>query len=191
TQRPTRTIYTCPMHPEIEQDHPGSCPICGMDLEPKTIAAEEEDDPEFSSMTLRFQVALALTIPVFVLAMGPMVGIPIDHWIGGTVSRWIQLVLTTPVVLWCGWPFFVRGARSLRTGHLNMFTLIAIGTGAAYLYSLFALLFPQFIPDTFREHGEIAVYFEAAAVITTLVLLGQVLELRARKQTSGAIRELM
>jgi P-type Cu+ transporter len=190
-QRSKKTIYTCPMHPEIEQDEPGSCPICGMDLEPKSVALEEEEDPELRSMTFRFWVALALTVPVFVLAMAPMVGIPIDHWIGGTVSRWIQLALTTPVVVWCGWPFFVRGARSLKTGHLNMFTLIALGTGAAYLYSLFALLFPQFIPDTFREHGQIAVYFEAAAVITTLVLLGQVLELRARKLTSGAIRELM
>lgn len=186
----TTTVYTCPMHPEIEQDQPGACPKCGMDLEPTTVSIEE-DDQELTSMMLRFKVAVALTIPVFILAMAPMVGVPLNDLIGGAASRWIQFALATPVVLWCGWPFFVRGARSLRSGHLNMFTLIAMGTGAAYLFSLFAMLFPHFIPDAFREHGAIPVYFEAAAMITALVLLGQVLELRARKQTSGAIRELM
>ncbi|MEZ6054492.1 MAG: heavy metal translocating P-type ATPase [Planctomycetaceae bacterium] len=185
------TVYTCPMHPEIEQDHPGSCPICGMDLEPKSVSYEEEDDPELSSMTRRFWVAVVLTVPLFVLAMAPMVGVPVNDWIGHEFSRWLQLVLATPVVLWCGWPFLVRAVRSLQTGNLNMFTLIAMGTGAAYLFSLFAMLFPQFIPETFQQHGTIPVYFEAAAMITALVLLGQMLELRARKQTGGAIRELM
>ncbi len=187
----TKTIYTCPMHPEIEQDHPGSCPICGMDLEPKTVTLEEEDDAELTWMTRRFWVSVVLTLPVLFLAMAPMAGIPINRLVSADLSRWIQFALATPVVLWCGWPFFVRGVRSLRTGNLNMFTLIAIGTGAAYLFSLFAMLFPDFIPQAFLEHGEIPVYFEAAATITALVLLGQVLELRARKQTSGAIRELM
>ena len=185
-----RTIYTCPMHPEVEQDHPGTCPVCGMDLEPKSVVVEE-DDPELRSMTLRFWVSLALTIPILVLAMGPMIGLPLDRWISPTTSHWLQLLLSTPVVLWGGWPFFVRGVRSVVTWNLNMFTLIAIGTGAAYLYSLWAVLFPEYIPAAFRHGGEIPVYFEAAAVIITLVLLGQVLELRARRKTSGAIRELL
>lgn len=186
-----KTIYTCPMHPEIEQAHPGSCPICGMDLEPKVVAVEDEADLELTSMTRRFWVSVVLTVPLFTLAMAPMVGVRVDQWIAPAVSPWIQLILATPVVLWCGWPFFVRAVRSFRTGHLNMFTLIAIGTGAAYFFSLFALLFPNTIPDAFREHGAVPVYFEAAAMITALVLLGQVLELRARHQTSSAIRELM
>ena len=187
----SQTIYTCPMHPEIEQDHPGSCPICGMDLEPKTITAEPEEDSELQAMTRRLVVAAVLTVPVFLLAMAPMAGVHLEQWIPAGVSRWLQFVLSTPVVLWCGWPFFLRGARSLRTGYLNMFTLIAMGTGAAWLFSVFALLFPQLIPDSFLEHGEAPVYFEAAAMITALVLLGQVLELRARQRTGSAIRELM
>ena len=186
-----RTIYTCPMHPEIEQDHPGACPICGMDLEPKFVAVEEEDDPELRSMTLRFWVSAALSLPLLILAMGPMIGLPIGNWVSPTASNWIQLFLATPVVLWGGWPFLVRGARSVVTWNLNMFTLIALGTSAAYLYSLAAVLFPEWIPAAFRDGGEIHVYFEAAAVIVTLVLLGQVLELRARRKTSGAIRELL
>ncbi len=188
-----KTVYTCPMHPQIEEDRPGSCPICGMDLEPKTIAGEDEneDDGELIRMTRRFWVAVVLSVPVVLLAMAPMVGIPIDRWIGGTLFRWTQLALSTPVVLWCGWPFFVRGVRSLRTGHLNMFTLIGMGTGAAYAFSLFAVLFPQLIPESFQEQGSVPIYFEAAAMITALVLLGQVLELRARKQTGGAIRALL
>ena len=185
-----QTIYICPMHAEIEQAHAGTCPICGMDLESKTVASDE-DDHELTSMTRRFWVSVALAVPVFCLAMAPMIGIPIGRWIGALTSHWVQFVLATPVVWWCGWPFFVRGAKSLRTGHLNMFTLIAIGTGAAYSFSVFAMLLPASIPDAFREHGAIPVYFEAAAMIIALVLLGQVLELRARKQTSGAIRELM
>jgi len=185
----TRTIYTCPMHPEIEQDHPGACPKCGMALEPKSISASEEDDPELQSMTLRFWIGLALGLPVLLLAMLPMIGI--DFGLSMVASRWLQLALATPVVLWAGWPFFERGWRSVVTWNLNMFTLIAIGVGAAYVYSVIAMLFPDLIPEAFKEHGHVAVYFEAAVMIVVLVLLGQVLELRARKLTSGAIRELL
>jgi Cu+-exporting ATPase len=186
-----KVIYTCPMHPEVQQDHPGSCPKCGMALEPKTIASVEEADPELANMTLRFWVSTALTVPVFLLAMLPMLGIHVDHLLGGAVHTWLQLVLATPVVLWGGWPFFERGFRSIVTWNLNMFTLIAIGTGAAYLYSLVATLLPGVIPESFKHQGRVEVYFEAAVVIVTLVLLGQVLELRARRRTSSAIRELL
>jgi Cu+-exporting ATPase len=185
-------IYTCPMHPEIEQDHPGACPKCGMALEPKTVQPHtDEDDSELRDMSRRFWAAIVLTTPVLLLAMLPMVGVPVDHWLGSTAYSWVQLVLSTPVVLWAGWPFFERGSRSIVTWNLNMFTLIAIGTGAAYFYSLFVVLFPGIIPENFQHHGRVEVYFEAAAVIVTLVLLGQVLELRARRRTSSAIRELL
>lgn len=185
-------IYTCPMHPEIEQVGPGACPKCGMDLEPKTLQLDAGDgDPEIRSMTRRFGIAAALTLPVFLLAMLPMLGVPVDRWLGPTLPRWLQLALATPVVLWAGWPFFERGFRSLVTGHLNMFTLIAIGTGAAYLSSLVAMLFPALIPHQFRHDGGVPVYFEAAAVIITLVILGQLLELRARHRTGAAIRDLL
>ncbi|MBN2296022.1 MAG: heavy metal translocating P-type ATPase [Pirellulales bacterium] len=185
-------IYTCPMHPEIEQDHPGDCPKCGMELEPKSIAAgQDEDDPELRKMTRRFWAGIVLGLPVFVLAMSGMVGIPIDKWLSTSVNRWMQFVLCTPVVLWAGWPFFQRAWRSIITWNLNMFTLIALGTGAAYFYSIVAVLAPGIFPDSFRENGQVAIYFEAAAMITVLVLLGQVLELRARRKTAGAIRELM
>ncbi|MDB5350106.1 MAG: copper-translocating P-type ATPase [Planctomycetota bacterium] len=185
-------IYTCPMHPQIERDGPGSCPICGMDLEPKAARPDaEEDHSELRRMTRRFWVAVALTVPVLLLAMLPMFGVPVDHWFGATPYAWLQLALSTPVVLWCGWPFFERGWRSVVTRNLNMFTLIALGTGAAYLYSLVAVLAPGLIPESFRRHGAVDVYFEAAAVIVTLVLLGQVLELRARRRTGAAIRELL
>ena len=184
--------HICPMHPQIEQDGPGQCPICGMALEPKTVQTDEnEDDSELSSMTLRFWVSAALTLPVLSVSMLPMIGVPVDRWLGSTVFLWLQLLLSTPVVLWGGWPFFERGFRSIVTWNLNMFTLIAIGTGAAYLYSLVAVLFPSLIPDAFRHTGTVHVYFEAAAVIVTLVLLGQVLELRARRRTGAAIRELL
>jgi Cu+-exporting ATPase len=187
-----KVIYTCPMHPQIEQEGPGQCPICGMDLEPKTVQREgQEVDSELRSMTLRFWVAAALTVPILALSMLPMFGVPVDHWLGSTADLWMQLLLSTPVVLWGGWPFFERGWRSIVTRNLNMFTLIAIGTGAAYLYSLVAVLFPSVIPDAFRHHGTVQVYFEAAAVIVTLVLFGQVLELRARRRTGAAIRELL
>lgn len=186
----TRTIYTCPMHPEIEQNEPGTCPKCGMELEPKYVTdVEEEDDSELHSMTLRFWVSLILGLPVLLLAMLPMVGVTFG--LSPSVSRWIQLVLTTPVLFWAGFPFFVRGWRSVVTWNLNMFTLVALGVGAAYFYSAIAMLFPDFIPDSFKEDGHVAVYFEAAAVIIALVLLGQVLELRARRRTGSAIRELM
>ena len=185
-------IYTCPMHPEIEQDGPGTCSKCGMDLEPKTVGPGiDEDDSELRNMTRRFWVAFAATIPVLLLAMSPMLGVPADQWLGATRYLWLQLLLSTPVVLWGGWPFFERGWRSIVTWNLNMFTLIAIGTGAAYSYSLIAVLLPGIIPDTFRHHGAVQVYFEASAVIVTLVLLGQMLELRARRRTGAAIRELL
>jgi Cu+-exporting ATPase len=180
------------MHPQIEQDEPGSCPICGMDLEPKFVSAEAaEDDTELRSMSRRFRVAVALSVPVLLLAMLPMLGVPIERWLTPGVSRWLQFLMSTPVVLWAGWPFFVRGWRSVVTWKLNMFTLIALGVGAAYLYSSLALIFPDSIPDAFKEHGHVAVYFEAAAIIVALVLLGQVLELGARRKTSSAIRELL
>jgi P-type Cu+ transporter len=187
-----QTIYTCPMHPEIEQDHPGPCPICGMALEPKYVeAAAEEDDHELRDMTRRFWVGTLLSIPVILLAMGPMIGIRVHSWIDATAARWAELVLSTPVVLWAGWPFFERGWKSIVTGNLNMFTLIAMGVGTAYVYSVVAAVAPGIFPHAFRHNGEVAVYFEAAVVITVLVLLGQVLELRARRRTGSAIRELM
>jgi P-type Cu+ transporter len=185
-------IYTCPMHPEVELDRPGACPKCGMELEPKTLApGKDEDDSELRSMTRRFWVALALAIPVLLLAMLPMLGVPVDQWLGATLYLWLQLLLSTPVVLWGGWPFFQRGWRSIVTWNLNMFTLIAIGTGAAFFYSLIVVLLPSVIPESFRHHGGAQVYFEASAVIVTLVLLGQMLELRARRRTGAAIRELL
>jgi Cu+-exporting ATPase len=186
-----KVIYTCPMHPEIEQDHPGNCPICGMALEPKTATSDEEEDPELRDMTWRFWVALVLTIPIALLAMLPMVGVPVERLVGPRLNSWLQLALATPVVLWSGWPFFARGGRSLVTRNLNMFTLIAMGTGVAYVYSLIVTLFPDIVPHAFRHQGRTEVYFEAAAVIVTLVLLGQVLELRARRRTGGAIRQLL
>ncbi len=187
-----KTIYTCPMHPEIERDKPGACPICGMDLEPKFVAAgSDEDDTELVSMTRRFWLAFALSLPVLLLAMLPMVGFGVDQWLGETTSLWLQVILSTPVVFWAGGIFFMRGIRSIATLQLNMFTLISIGTGAAYLYSLLAVLFPGIFPQELKTGGSIEVYFEAAAVIITLVLLGQVLELRARKKTSSAIRDLL
>jgi Cu+-exporting ATPase len=187
---PLGTIYTCPMHPEIRQDHPGACPICGMALEPTTVTAETGPSPELRDMTLRFWVGLALAAPVFALEMG---GHLLGHGlIDPRVSAWVQLALATPVVLWAGWPFFQRGWASLTTRNLNMFTLIAMGVGTAWLYSLIALALPGLFPAAMRgEHGTVPVYFEAAAVITVLVLLGQVLELRARERTSGAIKALL
>jgi Cu+-exporting ATPase len=188
---PEGAIYTCPMHPEIRQVGPGSCPICGMALEPELATADTGPNPELADMSRRFRIGLVLTLPVFALEMGA-------HVVGGhgfidqTLSNWIQLAFATPVVLWAGWPFFVRGAQSLVTRNLNMFTLIAMGTGVAYLYSVVATFAPGAFPAAFRGHtGAVAVYFEAAAVITVLVLLGQVLELRAREATSGAIRALI
>ncbi|MCS3452744.1 heavy metal translocating P-type ATPase [Bradyrhizobium elkanii] len=187
---PAGTIYTCPMHPEVRQVGPGTCPICGMALEPEQVSLDDGPDPELIDMTRRFWIGLALTLPVFVLEMGSHLGLM--HLVPQGWSNWISFVLATPVVLWAGAPFFVRGWQSLVTRNLNMFTLIAMGTGVAYVYSVVATLAPQLFPPAFRDmHGAVAVYFEAAAVITVLVLLGQVLELRARAQTSGAIRALL
>ncbi|WP_164008242.1 heavy metal translocating P-type ATPase [Pyxidicoccus trucidator] len=189
-----RVEYVCPMHPEVVRDGPGSCPICGMALEPRTVLPEEAPDPELQSMRLRFRVGLGLTAPLLVLAMSDMIpGQPVQHAVPASVMAWAQLVLATPVVLWGGWPFFQRGWASVRNRHLNMFTLIALGTGAAYLFSVFATLFPSALPHGLRTgHGGSApLYFEAAAVIVTLVALGQVLELRARHATSGALRALL
>ncbi|HSG93269.1 MAG TPA: heavy metal translocating P-type ATPase [Methylotenera sp.] len=185
------TIYTCPMHPEIRQEGPGDCPICGMALEPEQINLNDGPSEELRDMTRRFWIGLVLALPVLVLEMGGhLTGL--DHIVPPQMSNWIQLVLATPVVAWCGWPFFVRGGKSLVSRNLNMFTLISIGTGVALIYSLVATLMPQIFPEAFRQaDGSVAVYFEAAAVIVVLVLLGQVLELRAREKTSGAIKALL
>jgi P-type Cu+ transporter len=188
-----RTIYTCPMHPEVEQDEPGACPICGMDLEPKYVqaAADVHGEDELRDMSRRFWVGLALSLPILFLAMAEMVGIPLHRWVPARVSQLLQLLLATPVVLWAGGPFFVRAWRSVVHRSLNMFSLIALGTGAAYLHGLLAVLAPGLFPDAFRMHGVVEVYLEVAAAVIVLVLLGQVLELRARRRTGGAIRELM
>jgi P-type Cu+ transporter len=184
-------IYTCPMHPQIEQDHPGNCPICGMALEPKTpVAGGEDDNAELRDMTRRFWISATLTLPVLVVVMAHLLSHP-PEWMSGAASRWLQFVLSTPVVLWGGWPFFVRGWQSIRNRSLNMFTLIAMGVGVAYFYSAVVMLFPQLFPPSFQEHGKIGIYFESAAIITVLVLLGQVLELRARSRTGSAIRALL
>ncbi|MBV8699921.1 MAG: copper-translocating P-type ATPase, partial [Bradyrhizobium sp.] len=184
-------IYTCPMHPEIRQVGPGSCPICGMALEPEVASLDAAPNHELIDMSRRFWIGGLLALPPVVLEMGGHLAGP-HNWIDPALSNWIQFVFATPVVLWAGWPFFVRGAQSLVTRNLNMFTLIAMGTGVAYVYSVFATLAPQLFPSAFREHdGAVAAYFEAAAVITVLVLLGQVLELRAREATSGAIKALL
>ncbi|QDV23343.1 heavy metal translocating P-type ATPase [Aureliella helgolandensis] len=188
----TGAIYTCPMHLEIEQVGPGDCPICGMDLEPKVIsAAAEEDEQQYLQMRRRFWGSVVLSVPLLAIAMGPMIGVRIADAFSDRSFGLLQLALATPVVFWCGWQLLVRGIKSFRSMNLNMFSLITVGTLAAFLFSLFVVLFPSWIPTAFFEDGKPPLYFEAAAVITTLVLLGQVLELRARQQTGGAIRELM
>jgi P-type Cu+ transporter len=186
-------IYTCPMHPEVQTVGPGSCPICGMALEPRDVTADEGPNPELIDMTRRLWVCAALATPLVLLGMSEMLpGQPVHHAVGPRVMAWLQLLLATPVVLWGGWPFFVRGWSSVVLRRLNMFTLIALGTGTAYLFSLLATLAPDVLPASVRAHGSgVPVYFEAAAVIVTLVLVGQVLELRARAATSGAIRALL
>ncbi|HXI69943.1 MAG TPA: copper-translocating P-type ATPase [Verrucomicrobiae bacterium] len=187
-----KAIYTCPMHPEVQQDHPGNCPKCGMTLEPRNVSTAEEESPELADMTRRFWIGAALALPVFLLAMAHLIP-PLGHesWMTSDPSRWIQFVLSTPVVLWAGWPFFQRGWRSLATWQLNMFTLIAIGVGTAYLFSAVAMLVPGAFPISFAPDGQVGIYFEAAAVIVVLVLLGQVLELRARGKAGSAIRALL
>ena len=185
--------WTCPMHPEIVRDGPGSCPICGMALEPRTATLDERANPELADMTRRFWVSAAFSLPLVAIAMSPMIpGNLAASWLPVAWSSWIQLALSAPAVLWAGWPLFERGWSSVRTRHLNMFTLIALGTGAAFTFSTLATLFPGLVPTSFHEHGgRVPLYFEAASVITALVLLGQVLELRARSATSGAIRALL
>jgi Cu+-exporting ATPase len=189
----TRTEYTCPMHPEIVRDQPGACPICGMALEPRTVTAAEEENPELRDMTRRFWISVALTAPLLAIAMAGMLpAIPVQRILPGAWLPFFELLLATPVVLWGGWPFFQRGWASVVNRSTNMFTLIAMGTGVAYFYSLIATLAPGIFPPSFREmSGRPAVYFEAAAAIVTLVLLGQVLELRARSRTGAAIRALL
>jgi len=188
----TKTEYVCPMHPEIVRDEPGECPICGMALEPRTVTLEEEDNPELVDMSRRFWVSVPLSAIVLFLAMGKMFIPGLDELVPHRVGIWLELVFATPVVLWAGWPFFVRGWLSVRTMNLNMFTLIALGVSVSYLYSVVATLVPGIFPASMvNEHGTVGVYFEAAAVIVTLVLLGQVLELKARSKTSQAIRALL
>lgn len=186
-----KVIYTCPMHPEIQQDHPGLCPICGMTLEPKEATAEV-DDTEYQDMLRRFWIGSVLTIPVLILATSKMLPfLKLENVISDHASHWIQFVISTPIVLWAGWPFFKKAWYSLINRSLNMFSLIALGVGAAYFYSAFAVLFPNLFPDSFKEKGELFIYFEAASVITVLVILGQVLELKAKSQTSQAIKALL
>ena len=189
----TAQKYTCPMHPEIIRDGPGSCPICGMALEPLVASLDEEENVELKDMSRRFWVAVVLSIPVFALGMSDLIpGQPLQQLAPMSTLAWLQLILATPVVLWAGWPFFVRGWQSIVTRNLNMFTLIALGVGVGYVFSVIAVLVPEIFPVSFRDHhGNVPVYFEAAAVITTLVLLGQVLELRARSQTGTAIKALL
>ncbi len=188
-----RREYVCPMHPEVVRTGPGSCPICGMALEPRVATANAEEDPELKDMQRRFRTGVTLTVPVLISAMGANIpGRPLEQLAAPTTWTWFELILSTPVILWGGWPFFVRGWQSLVNRSLNMFTLIALGVGASYGYSLVAALFPNIFPDSFRNQaGGVAIYFEAAAVIVTLVLLGQVLELKARSQTGAAIQALL
>jgi Cu+-exporting ATPase len=189
-----KPVYTCPMHPEVEQDKPGACPKCGMALELKTGTADtgDEENAELQDMTRRFWIGATLTLPVFLLAMVHLLpGVVMPSWVAGPVSRWLQFALSTPVVWWAGWPFFQRGWRSLVTRHLNMFTLISMGVSAAYLFSAVGMLMPDLFPAIMRHQGKIDIYFEASAVIIVLVLLGQVLELRARSRTGSAIKALL
>ena len=190
---PNKIIYTCPMHPQIQQDRPGNCPICGMTLEPKTIGAgDEEEQREVNSLSRKFWIALVLTIPVLILAMGHAIpGLNVDTIVPRQIGKWIEFGLTTPVVLWAGGFFFTRAWQSIINRSLNMFTLIAVGVGAAYVFSAVAVIAPGIFPESFQQHGEVGLYFEAAAVITTLVLLGQLIEAKARSRTGQAIKALL
>ncbi|HAJ19881.1 MAG TPA: heavy metal translocating P-type ATPase [Rhodospirillaceae bacterium] len=190
---PEGTVYTCPMHPEIEQIGPGTCPKCGMALEPKGLPSKDEGpNPELVDFKRRFAVGAVLTVPLLILTMGPMVGLPVRDWIGERIVLWIELLLGTPVILWSGWPFLVRGWQSFRTMNLNMFSLIGMGVSSAFLFSVVAVLAPSIFPAGFRDsNGHVGVYFEAGAVIVVLVLLGQILELGARERTGAAIRALL
>jgi Cu+-exporting ATPase len=187
-------IYTCPMHPEVQQNHPGDCPKCGMSLELKTVTASTHGDEntELRDMTRRFWIGAALTLPVFVLAMAHLIRAPArQSWVDSHASRWIQFAFATPVVWWAGWPLLYRGWHSIVTRHLNMFTLISIGVVAAFVFSAVAMLMPELFPSTMQHEGKVAIYFESAAAIIVLVLLGQVLELRARSRTGSAIKALL
>lgn len=188
----TRSDFTCPMHPQISRQEPGNCPICGMTLEPREITVEEAN-PELTDMTRRFWISVALAVPLLALMVSDLFpSMPLQHMLTARTWAWIEFALASPVVLWCGWPFFVRGWQSVVNRHLNMFTLIALGTGASFLYSAVATIAPRIFPPSFRaEGGEIALYFEPAVIIIALVLLGQVMELRARSQTGSAIRALL
>ena len=190
---PEGTIYTCPMHPEIEQVGPGDCPICGMALEPQGVpTGEEGPNPELVDFRRRFAIGAILTVPVVILAMGPFIGLPVKEWIGERLALWLEMILATPVILWSGWPFLERGVKSFRTMNLNMFSLIGMGVAAAWAFSVVAVLAPGIFPDGFRDaQGNVGVYFEAGAVIVVLVLLGQILELGAREKTGAAIRALL
>src|SRR5262249_20913910 len=190
---PTGTLYTCPMHPEIVQEGPGHCPICGMSLEPIGVPPDIADNPELIDFSRRLKVAVPLSLALLVMDMGSHVfGIDVLPFLSAAAKQWLQLLIAVPAVLWCGWPFFARGFASLRSGRLNMFTLIAVGTGTAFLYSLVATIAPTLFPTSMADaHGRIPVYYEAAAVIVALVLVGQVLELRARQRTGGPIRALL
>lgn len=187
------TLWTCPMHPEIEQDHPGQCPKCGMDLEPKSVGdGSDEEEVAIRSLSRKFWIALALTVPVLILAMGRMIpGVPFDEWVPRRVSKWLEFALSAPVVIWAGGMFFQRGWNSIVNRSPNMFTLIAFGVGAAFGFSVVAVLAPGIFPESFRQHGEVGLYFESAAVITTLVLMGQLLEARARSRTGKAVQALI
>ena len=188
----TKTQYTCPMHPEILRDEPGECPKCGMALEPMTVSLDDEENPELIDMSHRFWLSAVVTVPLVILAMGEFFGLSFEWLASPRVLSWMELVLATPVVLWGGWPFFVRGWQSLKNRSLNMFTLIALGTGVAYIFSVVATLLPDIFPSSFRDtNGEVDIYFEAAGVIVTLILLGQVMELRARNRTGAAIKALL
>jgi Cu+-exporting ATPase len=189
---PEGTLYTCPMDPEIVQEGPGDCPICGMALEPMMPSADAGPNPELIDFRRRFWIGATLTVPLLVLTMGPLLGLPVREWIGERLTLWIELVLGTPVILWCGWPFLVRGVKSFQTMNLNMFSLIGLGVSAAYFFSVVAVLVPQIFPEGFRDaDGNVGVYFEAGAVIVVLVLLGQIMELGAREHTGSAIRALL
>src|SRR3982750_3663103 len=192
-REPHKIIYTCPMHPQIEQDHPGNCPICGMTLEPKTLGGgDEEERRESDALSLKFWIALVLTIPVLILAMGHAIpGLHFDAIVPRHIGKWVEFGLTTPAVLWAGGFFFTRAWQSIVNRSLNMFTLIAVGVGTAYVYSVIAVIAPGMFPESFRRHGEVDLYFEAAAVITTLVLLGQLIEAKARSRTGEAIKALL
>jgi len=189
---PAGAQWTCPMHPEIVRDDPGDCPICGMALEPMMPTADARPNPELVDFTRRLWLGTAFTLPLLVLAMGPHMGFPLPHALMGPPGRWLELLLATPVVLWCGWPFFKRALASVRNLSPNMWTLIGLGVGTAYGFSAVATAMPDLFPDAFRDaHGNVGVYFESAAVIVVLVLLGQLMELKARERTSDAIRALL